>query len=217
MRGNLFLFQSSKAMERKGLAKPPGFEGESGSQGGEQAERGSHGQEELGAQVDCLVGGTDPEESPSVLLSRKSAMTQFEGKALGLDKAILHSIDCCGKKIKLYFEGKCLFKILLFLYPEILILILTADCKTSQFVFSAVTQKQLQEAWKALLLFKNRCLCKTCTRAFRQTRAVLELSKQSSGSNGWGAGGWLAWLSHFAGAEDAWRDSKVLVQRDPQK
>lgn len=24
-------------------------------------------------------------------------MTQFEGKALGLDKAILHSIDCCGK------------------------------------------------------------------------------------------------------------------------
>uniref|UniRef100_A0A3B1K7S8 Actin-related protein 8 n=1 Tax=Astyanax mexicanus TaxID=7994 RepID=A0A3B1K7S8_ASTMX len=98
--------QSSKAMERKGFSKPPGFEGESSSQGGDQMERGNHGQEDLGhSQSDCLVGGTDPEETPSVLLSRKSAMTQFEGKALGLDKAILHSIDCCASdetKRKMY-------------------------------------------------------------------------------------------------------------------
>ncbi|KAL7827600.1 hypothetical protein SRHO_G00333180 [Serrasalmus rhombeus] len=98
--------QSSRAMERKGLPKPPGFEGESSSQGGDPSERGSHAQEELGhSQADCLVGGTDPEETPSVLLSRKSAITQFEGKALGLDKAVLHSIDCCASdetKRKMY-------------------------------------------------------------------------------------------------------------------
>ncbi|KAK1786881.1 hypothetical protein P4O66_017264 [Electrophorus voltai] len=100
--------QSSKATERKNLSKPSGFEGESSSsQGGDQVERGNHGQEvELGhAPGECLVGGADPEDTPSVLLSRKSAVSQFEGKALGLDKAILHSIDCCASdetKRKMY-------------------------------------------------------------------------------------------------------------------
>lgn len=84
-------------MERRGLPKPSGFEGESSSQGGDQAERGNQDVELSHAQGEALPSGTDPEDAPSVLLSRKSAMTQFEGKALGLDKAILHSIDCCGK------------------------------------------------------------------------------------------------------------------------
>ncbi len=53
---------------------------------------------ELGhAQAEGLVGGVDVEETASALLSRKTAVTQFEGKALGVDKAILHSIDSCGK------------------------------------------------------------------------------------------------------------------------
>lgn len=52
------------------------------------------------AQGEGLMGGAgEGEEPPSAHLSRKSAiMNQFESKALGLDKAILHSIDCCGKK-----------------------------------------------------------------------------------------------------------------------
>ncbi|XP_038866911.1 actin-related protein 8 isoform X2 [Salvelinus namaycush] len=102
--------QSSKASaERKSLPKPPGFEGELSSQGGDPSERGggAHGQDvELGhSQNDCLMGGAEMEEPPSALLSRKTAMTQFEGKALGLDKAILHSIDCCASdetKRKMY-------------------------------------------------------------------------------------------------------------------
>lgn len=84
-------------MERKGLSKPSGFEGESSSQGGEQAEKGNQDVELGHSQGETLPSGADPEDVPSVLLSRKSAVTQFEGKALGLDKAILHSIDCCGK------------------------------------------------------------------------------------------------------------------------
>ncbi|KAG7332250.1 hypothetical protein KOW79_004084 [Hemibagrus wyckioides] len=97
--------QSSKSMERKGLSKPSGFEGESSSQAGDQAERGNQDMELGHSQGEALPGGTDPEDTPSVLLSRKSAMTQFEGKALGLDKAILHSIDCCASdetKRKMY-------------------------------------------------------------------------------------------------------------------
>lgn len=84
-------------MERKGLPKPSGFEGESSSQGGDQTERGNQDMELGHSQGEALPSGGDPEDMPSVLMSRKSAMTQFEGKALGLDKAILHSIDCCGK------------------------------------------------------------------------------------------------------------------------
>lgn len=61
---------------------------------------GMKGEMELGpAQGECLMGAGEVEEPLSAHLSRKTAiMSQFESKALGLDKAILHSIDCCGKK-----------------------------------------------------------------------------------------------------------------------
>ncbi|TSL97238.1 Actin-related protein 8 [Bagarius yarrelli] len=97
--------QSSKSMERKSSSKPSGFEGESSSQGAEQTERGNQDIEHGHSQAEALTSGADPEDMPSVLLARKSAMTQFEGKALGLDKAILHSIDCCASdetKRKMY-------------------------------------------------------------------------------------------------------------------
>ncbi|KAJ8265187.1 hypothetical protein COCON_G00142860 [Conger conger] len=99
--------QSSKATaERKALAKPSGFDGESCSQSADPTDRGHSHDMELGqSQGDCLLGGTDMEEPPSALLSRKTAITQFEGKALGMDKAILHSIDCCASdetKRKMY-------------------------------------------------------------------------------------------------------------------
>ncbi|XP_048873765.1 actin-related protein 8 [Brienomyrus brachyistius] len=90
--------QSSKGTaERRTLPKSIGLDGESGSQGVDPPVRGAHVQDaELGhPQGDCLMGGAEAEEPPSAFLSRKSAMTQFEGKALGLDKAILYSIDCC--------------------------------------------------------------------------------------------------------------------------
>ncbi|XP_042617387.1 actin-related protein 8 [Cyprinus carpio] len=48
---------------------------------------------------------TIPEETSSALLSRKTVMTQFEGKALGVDKPILHIIDSCASdemKRKMY-------------------------------------------------------------------------------------------------------------------
>ncbi|XP_028850073.1 actin-related protein 8 [Denticeps clupeoides] len=99
--------QSSKAtLEKKAVTKNPGFEVESGPSG-ESSERSSHTQEvELGhAQGECLVGATDMDDLPSALLSRRTTMTQFEGKALGLDKAILHSIDSCASdetKRKMY-------------------------------------------------------------------------------------------------------------------
>lgn len=58
------------------------------------------GEMELGpAQGECMMGVGEVEEPLSAHLSRKTAiMSQFESKALGLDKAILHSIDCCGKQ-----------------------------------------------------------------------------------------------------------------------
>ena len=62
---------------------------------------GMKGEMELGsAQGECLMGAGEVEEPlSSAHLSRKTAiMSQFESKALGLDKAILHSIDCCGKE-----------------------------------------------------------------------------------------------------------------------
>lgn len=60
---------------------------------------GMQGEMELGAaQGECHIGLAEVEEPSSAHLSRKTAiMSQFESKALGLDKAILHSIDCCGK------------------------------------------------------------------------------------------------------------------------
>ncbi|MBN3311226.1 ARP8 protein, partial [Amia calva] len=97
--------QSAKA-ERKGLSKPPGFDGESSSQNPDPADRGHSQDLDAGhSHSDCLMAGTDMEEPPSALLSRKTAISQFEGKALGLDKAILHSIDCCASdetKKKMY-------------------------------------------------------------------------------------------------------------------
>ncbi|MGH0140671.1 UNVERIFIED_CONTAM: hypothetical protein FKN15_037779 [Acipenser sinensis] len=97
---------SAKATaERKTFPKPSGFDGESCSQNPELSDR-SHSQEmDLGhSQSDCLTGN-EGEESPSAVMSRRTAISQFEGKALGIDKAILHSIDCCASdetKKKMY-------------------------------------------------------------------------------------------------------------------
>lgn len=113
-----FLQQSSKsAAERKAVSRPSGgLDSEMGCQGrmGEMSDvprgcgsgsggavgGGMHGEMELGpAQGEGLMGSGEVEESLSSHQSRKTAIiSQFEGKALGLDKAILHSIDCCGKK-----------------------------------------------------------------------------------------------------------------------
>ncbi|XP_056628218.1 actin-related protein 8 [Triplophysa dalaica] len=91
--------QSSKALsERKSFHKS-GFDGDSG----EPSERANVSVDvELGhSQTECLAAaGGDPEDS-----SRSTAVTQFEGKALGIDKAILHSIDSCSSdetKRKMY-------------------------------------------------------------------------------------------------------------------
>lgn len=93
-----FFHQSSKSMERKALSKSSGFEGESSSVVCDQIERGNPSQDmDLShSHGESLMSSAEPDDMPSVLLSRKSAMTQFESKALGLDKAILHSIDSCG-------------------------------------------------------------------------------------------------------------------------
>nr|XP_057941443.1 actin-related protein 8 [Doryrhamphus excisus] len=103
--------QSSKsASDRKALSRPGGaLDGDMSGQGGvgelSEMPRGSgssgggavQGEMEIGAaQAECLMGVGETEEPLSTHLSRKTAiMSQFEGKALGLDKAILHSIDCC--------------------------------------------------------------------------------------------------------------------------
>lgn len=111
-----FLHQSSKsAADRKAISRPGGaLDGEMSGQGGvgelSDLPRGCgsigviggiKGEVELGpAQGECLMGvGGEVEEPQSAHFSRKTAIiSQFESKALGLDKAILHSIDCCGKK-----------------------------------------------------------------------------------------------------------------------
>lgn len=66
--------------------------GASGGSGG-----AAKGEMELGpSQGESLVGAGEVEESAHP--SRKSAMmSQSESRALGLDKAVLHSIDCCGE------------------------------------------------------------------------------------------------------------------------
>lgn len=112
----IFFFQSSKsAAERKAVSRPGGgLEGELSSQGGvgelSDLPRGcggsgvaagtKAGEMELGpAQGECLMAAGGELEEPGSHLSRKTAIvSQFESKALGLDKAILHSIDCCGKE-----------------------------------------------------------------------------------------------------------------------
>uniref|UniRef100_A0A671YWC3 Actin related protein 8 n=1 Tax=Sparus aurata TaxID=8175 RepID=A0A671YWC3_SPAAU len=114
--------QSSKsAADRKAISRPGGgLDGEMSGQGGvgELSDLpracgsgggggGMKGEMELGpAQGECLMGAGEVEEPLSAHLSRKTAiMSQFESKALGLDKAILHSIDCCASdetKRKMY-------------------------------------------------------------------------------------------------------------------
>lgn len=113
----IFFHQSSKsAAERRAISRPGGgLEGELSGHGGvgelSDLPRGcgssgvaggtKGGEMELGpTQGECLMGaGGEVEEPLSAHFARKTAiMSQFESKALGLDKAILHSIDCCGKK-----------------------------------------------------------------------------------------------------------------------
>ncbi|XP_047458481.1 actin-related protein 8 [Mugil cephalus] len=81
--------------------------GGAGGVGGGGGGGGMQGEMELGsAQGECLMGAGEVEEPLSAHLSRKTAiMSQFESKALGLDKAVLHSIDCCASdetKRKMY-------------------------------------------------------------------------------------------------------------------
>ncbi|XP_049608166.1 actin-related protein 8 [Syngnathus scovelli] len=111
--------QSSKnASDRKVLSRQGGaLDGDASGQGGigelSELPRSSGGSGGMQAETDigvtqgeCLIGVGEAEEALSTHLSRKTAiMNQFEGKALGLDKAILHSIDCCASdetKRKMY-------------------------------------------------------------------------------------------------------------------
>lgn len=114
--------QSSKSAERKAVSRPGGgLDGEMSGQGGlgEPSElsrgcgssgvsSGTKADMEFGpTQGECLMGGGGETEEPlSAHFSRKTAiLSQFESKALGLDKAILHSIDCCASdetKRKMY-------------------------------------------------------------------------------------------------------------------
>ncbi|XP_051060685.1 actin-related protein 8 isoform X3 [Phodopus roborovskii] len=99
--------QSAKATaDRKSASKPIGFEGDLRGQSSDLPER-LHPQEVdlASSQGDCLMAGNDSEEALTALMSRKTAISLFEGKALGLDKAILHSVDCCSSddtKKKMY-------------------------------------------------------------------------------------------------------------------
>lgn len=80
------------------MSKPGAFEGDLRGQASDISERMYPQEVELGSsQSDCMMSGNDSEEPLTAHMSRKTAISQFEGKALGLDKAILHSIDCCGK------------------------------------------------------------------------------------------------------------------------
>uniref|UniRef100_A0A8V1ADI0 Actin-related protein 8 n=1 Tax=Gallus gallus TaxID=9031 RepID=A0A8V1ADI0_CHICK len=99
--------QSSKATaDRKSMSKPGTFEADVRSQVTDISERMYPQEVELGSsQSDCMISGNDSEEPLTAHMSRKTAVSQFEGKALGLDKAILHSIDCCASddtKKKMY-------------------------------------------------------------------------------------------------------------------
>ena len=95
----LTYLQSAKATaDRKSASKPIGFEGDLRGKASDLPER-LHPQEVdlASSQGDCLMAGNDSEEALTALMSRKTAISLFEGKALGLDKAILHSVDCCCK------------------------------------------------------------------------------------------------------------------------
>lgn len=94
------VLKSAKATaDRKSMSKPGGFEDLRG-QSSVVAENLFPAEVELGtSHGDCIIGGNESEESLTAYVSRKTSISQFEGKALGLDKAILHSIDCCGKQM----------------------------------------------------------------------------------------------------------------------
>lgn len=110
---------SKSAAERKALSRPGAADGD-GAQAGSAdpselpracgpgaSAAGAQGELDVGpTQGEALLGGAELDEPPSSQLSRKTAiMNQFESKALGLDKAILHSIDCCASdetKRKMY-------------------------------------------------------------------------------------------------------------------
>lgn len=84
--------------DRKSMSKPGGFEGELRGQSASVAENLYPPEVELGpSHGDSIIGGNESEEPLTTHMSRKTAVSQFEGKVLGLDKAVLHSIDCCGK------------------------------------------------------------------------------------------------------------------------
>ncbi|XP_058027743.1 actin-related protein 8 [Ahaetulla prasina] len=98
--------QSAKAIaDRKSMTKLGGFDGDLRGQSASVAEN-VYPEVDLGSShSDCIIGGNDAEEMLTTHMSRKTAVSQFEGKALGLDKAILHSIDCCASddtKKKMY-------------------------------------------------------------------------------------------------------------------
>uniref|UniRef100_A0AAX7SJI0 Actin-related protein 8 n=1 Tax=Astatotilapia calliptera TaxID=8154 RepID=A0AAX7SJI0_ASTCA len=99
--------QSSKsAADRKAISRPSGcLEGEMSSQGG-TGDLSDLPRKLGAAHGESLMGAGEVEEPVSAHLSRKTAiMSQFESKALGLDKAVLHSIDCCASdetKRKMY-------------------------------------------------------------------------------------------------------------------
>uniref|UniRef100_A0A8C4NC82 Actin related protein 8 n=1 Tax=Eptatretus burgeri TaxID=7764 RepID=A0A8C4NC82_EPTBU len=92
--------QAAKAVaERRAQAKHAALDTETG--GPEATERpglsGSYGEAATHGSADVsLPHGEHDEAAPSVV-SRKLSSPQFEGKALGIDKAILHSIECCGE------------------------------------------------------------------------------------------------------------------------
>lgn len=84
------------------MTKLGGFDGDLRGQSA-SAENVYPSEVDLGSShSDCIIGGNESEEMLTTHMSRKTAVSQFEGKALGLDKAILHSIDCCGKKTILF-------------------------------------------------------------------------------------------------------------------
>ncbi|XP_015671693.1 actin-related protein 8 [Protobothrops mucrosquamatus] len=99
--------QSAKATaDRKSMTKLGGFDGDLRGQSASVAENVYPSEVDLGSShSDCIIGGNESEEMLTTHMSRKTAVSQFEGKALGLDKAILHSIDCCASddtKKKMY-------------------------------------------------------------------------------------------------------------------
>ncbi|KAH0630123.1 hypothetical protein JD844_012771 [Phrynosoma platyrhinos] len=79
--------QSAKATaDRKSMSKPGGFEGDMRGQSASVAENLYPPEVELGtSHGECIIGGNDSEEPLTAHMSRKTAVSQFEGKALASD------------------------------------------------------------------------------------------------------------------------------------